>query len=682
MSDKDIIVRLEKRLAREKDARHQAENLLEDKSRELYVLNQDINENIRLFEATVINAKDSVLITDADLENGPNIVYVNKAFCDLTGYTADEAIGNTPRMLQGDDTSRDVLDELKSNLMHGKPFQGELKNYAKDGTPYWLNISITPIKNHDGIVTHFTAIERDVTTQKTNEKELEEQKNKAETANVTKSEFLANMSHELRTPMNGIIGLSDLLMDTQLNDEQKQSVEAINKSSESLLMLLNDILDSSKIEAGEMTLENVPFNLRGLVNDSIKLFKPKIDEKKLDFKFHYSPSLPVGIISDSNRLQQILMNLISNALKFTDRGEIALTLSRTQNNILKVTIDDTGIGIPEDKQDHVFSKFSQADETTSRRYGGTGLGLAICKSLITIMGGKIGVHSIVGQGSSFWFTLPIVETDIEVLETKGVEIASQVDFGNVHVMVVDDHPINLMLARKLLKKIGIQRIQIVDNGQEAFEYTQVGMYDAILMDCQMPGMDGFQTTEAIRKMHKGQALHTPIIAVTANAMKGDRQKCLAAGMDDYISKPIDPNTLIQTLQKWIQTTEKRIDVEIPPDNAMGQNQHEIPPVNLDELRELFGDDPDDEKMLFDLFFTTAEESIENLQIAIDENDNEKWRKAAHKLKGSAANMRAEPLAKICTEAEQGYKDSEQKLTTIKDKIHDLKSFIDNMHNIS
>ena len=378
----DEIKRLEKRLTREKNARQQAESLLEGKSQELYALNQRLHQDIRLFQATVVNAKDSVMITDADLINGPNIVYVNKALCDLTGYTKEELIGQTPRMFQGKDTDREILNDLKETLNAGKPFQAELRNYAKDGKLYWLKISIVPIYDDDGNITHFTAIERDVTEQKISAKKLTEQIERAETANQAKSEFLANMSHELRTPMNGIIGLSDLLIDTQLDEEQRQSVEAISKSSENLLILLNDILDSSKIEAGEMTLENIPFNLRVMVEDTVKLLKPKIDEKKINFKFHYSPGLPAGIVGDSTRLQQILINLVGNALKFTDRGEITMNLSRTQNNMMKVTIDDTGIGIPENKLDHVFKKFSQADETTSRRYGGTGLGLTICQNLI------------------------------------------------------------------------------------------------------------------------------------------------------------------------------------------------------------------------------------------------------------------------------------------------------------
>jgi len=685
----DQISRLEKRLNRQVESRKQAENLLEGKSQELYALNKTLNDNMRLFEATVVNTRDSVMITDADLINGPTIVYVNKAFYDLTGFTEEEVIGKTPRILQRQDTNRETLDDLKATLSEGKSFQGELKNYSKSGRAYWLHISITPIFDEDGVITHFTAIERDITDRKTNEKNLTKQKEIAESSSVAKAEFLANMSHELRTPMNGIIGLSDLLMDTKLDEEQRQSVEAISKSSENLLILLNDILDSSKIDAGEMTLENIPFNLRNVIEDTIRLLKVKINEKKLKFRYHYSPSLPQGFVGDSTRLQQILINLIGNSIKFTDRGDITVNLSRTDNNMMKVTIDDTGIGIPDDKLDHVFSKFSQADESTSRRYGGTGLGLTICKNLIDLMGGEIGVHSILGQGSSFWFKIPIIEADIEIKDNieNGGDNINDIDFGNVHILVVDDHPINLMFARKLLKKIGIPRIQIVDNGQEAFEYTQVTMYDAILMDCQMPGMDGFDTTQAIRKMHKGQTLHTPIIAVTANAMRGDREKCIEAGMDDYISKPIDPNTLIQVLQKWIPTTKKEIsDVEdniapsLPDDNAITIDQeNKSDPVDLAELRDLFGDDPEDEKMLFDVFFQSTEESLSNLENAINDNEEDDWRKAAHKLKGSAANMRANELAAMCADAEKKHNaDTDQKtnhLNAIKQEIELIKSFL-------
>lgn len=649
------IENLKKRITREKNARLAAEKLLEDKSKELYLSNANLNEYMRLLEAAVINAKDAIMITDSDLINGPNIVYVNDAFSRLSGYTKEEAIGKTPRILQGQKTDRETLDRLKETLGQGKSFTGELKNYSKDGTEYWLDISISPVRDDKGDITHFTAIERDITERKKSEKELKEQIEKAETANVSKSEFLANMSHELRTPMNGIIGLSDLLKDTSLDEEQEQSVEAINKSAENLLILLNDILDFSKIEAGEMTLENIPFDLKAVIEETVRLLKSQIEDKGIKFAYHYSPSLPSGLLGDSTRLQQILINLIGNALKFTDSGgEITLSLSRTEDNMMRIVVDDTGVGIPESKLDDIFMKFTQADESTSRRYGGTGLGLSISQKLTELMNGSIGVHSILGQGSSFWFKIPIIEAEIEPQKTLEEEDRTETVFDNAHILVVDDHPINLMYMRKLLKKIGIERIQMVDNGQEAFEYTQVNMYDAILMDCQMPGMDGFETTTAIRKMHQGNALHTPIIAVTANAMKGDREKCIESGMDDYLSKPVDPNNLKQILKRWVKYREiesEQIKTEEIPTTEKTDISEDCP-VNIEELRDLFGNDPDDEKMLFDLFFTTSQEAMDALSSAIANKDNEHWRKSAHKIKGSAANLRANNLAEICSKAEQ------------------------------
>lgn len=669
----DEISRLKKRLKRERNARQQAETLLEQKSEELYFLNSKLHQDSRILEAAIINAKDGVIITDADLDNGPFIIYVNDAFTAISGYSKEEVIGQSPRMLQGEETDQNTLSEIKDCLLQGKPYQGEILNYTKGGVPYWLEISIAPVIDEKGDVMNFTAIERDITERKVFEGELKKQKDLAQSANIAKGDFLANMSHELRTPMNGIIGLSDLLTDTPLNEEQRQSIEAINSSAEGLLLLLNDILDFSKIEAGEMSLENIPFNIRENVEDTISILKPQAIGKNIDLTFNISPTLPRYTKSDPARLRQVMTNLIGNAIKFTEEGSVMIDVSMNFGRgipMIYFRVDDTGVGIAKDRLDQVFKKFTQADESTARRFGGTGLGLAISKNLVEMMGGVIGVDSFEGEGSTFWFKIPYVECEEALIDadTSGNHDSSPYKFipSATKVLVVDDHPINLMFVRKLLKKLGVERIQLADSGQEAYEYAQTCIYDIILMDCQMPGLDGFDTTQLIRKMHKGRNLHTPIIAVTANAMKGDREKCINAGMDDYISKPIKPDTLHKVISKWLKDDKRESDDCSAPeqdnliasqesfvsDSALHAAMPEIP-VNMEHFNLMFdGSDNDEIAQLVNLFDVETEKLIKLLEVSCLEGDQEEWRKAAHKLKGSSANLGAEYLFQICQEAEK------------------------------
>lgn len=531
------------------------------------VVRKQSEEKARLLEQVILNARDGIMITNADINNdkGPEITFVNRAFTEITGYNPSEIIGKTPKILQGKNTCPETLKRLRTNLECGLPFKGELINYGKNGHEYWLDISIVPIQDIKGRITHYAAIERDITNRKSHEDALLNAKLNAEEANRAKSDFLANMSHELRTPMNGILGMTGLLRDTPLDGEQIEMIDTVRKSSESLLMLLNDILDFSKIEAQELTLEGIPFNLKEVLNDVMTLLEPLVKRKGLALNFNYNPATPHHVIGDAARIRQIVTNLIGNAIKFTEEGYISLDISsrRLDNGKTEFLcrIDDTGTGIPEDKREKIFQKFTQADESTTRKYGGTGLGLAICKHLTEMMGGGIGVQSIEGQGSSFWFTMPLdlpTTAQVQTMQTlhlaglkQEISNTSQALFATRSVLLVDDHPINLMFAAKLLKKFGFGTIETAHLGKVALDKMAEKDYDIVITDCQMPEMDGYELSRAIRAKEAGTGKRTPIIAMTANAMVGDREKCLAAGMDDYTSKPIVEPKLREILAYWL-----------------------------------------------------------------------------------------------------------------------------------
>ena len=385
--------------------------------------------------------------------------------------------------------------------------------------------------------------------------ELEKARDKAEHLSEVKSAFLAKMSHEIRTPMNGVMGTLQLLELTDLDDKQKFYAQTASSSASSLLSIINDILDISKIEAGKLQIEKIPFNIKDLVSDIVTLQTFPAEQKQNKLVYEIEDSCPDMLSGDPTRLRQILVNLISNAIKFTQSGEVKVRLrvltEANERIVVEFGVSDTGIGISEDIQKKLFTAFTQADESTTRKYGGTGLGLAIVKQLVEKMGGRFGLNSELEKGSLFWVSLPFTKTtqepkaEVIVLDERRIKLSGS-------VLLVEDNPVNQMIATKMLDNIGL-KVVLATNGQEALELFIKGGFNAILMDCQMPVMDGFEATRQIRADEKiNKKDHMPVIAMTANVMQGDKERCLGAGMDDYIGKPFKISQLEEKLQYWLR----------------------------------------------------------------------------------------------------------------------------------
>ena len=624
---------------------------------ELLALHTDLaNQKFALDQHAIVS------ITDL---NG-TITYANDRFCDIAGYTREEILGHTHRLIHSNYHPPAFFADLWSTIQSGNVWRGEVKNRKKNGDHYWVSATIVPLTDPSGQPSQYIALRTDITKRKQAERELEKAKSIAEAASQAKSEFLANMSHEIRTPMNGIIGMTELALDTDLDPTQRDYLNTVRNSANALLVILNDILDFSKIEAGKLQIEQIPFNLPATITEALKSIGARAAKKGLKLVPDLGDDLPAQVLGDPGRLRQVLNNLCDNAIKFTREGIITVAASLEgrdeRHNRIHLVVSDTGIGIPEEKQGQIFEAFTQADASTIRKFGGTGLGLAISTRLVDLMGGRIWVESTPGQGSRFHFTLNLnslpdtsaprgapraLDTGTGAPLAKGADGAAppagsdrqvlQPHERGLRILLVEDHPVNQKLTIHLLQKWG-HAVTLAQNGQEAVDLFPTATWDLVFMDMQMPVMGGIDATCLIRQGEPpGQ--HTPIIAMTANARSEDRARCLAAGMDDHLPKPLDIQTLHRLLAHYCHPAASPVAEPAPP--ASGD------PIQA----ALAAMDPD---MLLALREVIRTQLLGDMAAAYAARGNEDWetlRRAAHNLKNTLGLLGMSDLIEIAKQIE-------------------------------
>ena len=492
-------------------------------------------------------SRDGMRLTDA----GGRVLRVNSAYCQLVGKKREELEGRPFTSIQAEGIRQQHLERYRQRVRdHAVVSHMERPVELWNGRTIWMAVSNSTMDSPQGPMV--LSIFRDVTARKVDEARLNEAVLKAEAANRAKSEFLANMSHEIRTPMNGILGMTALVLDTPLEPEQRHHLQLARASAQSLLGLLNDILDLSKIEAGRLDIAAIDFDPRQLIQDLVDSVGVLARQKSIDLRVRVASRVPAVVNGDPLRLRQVLMNLLGNALKFTERGSVTVELDCAQEGSglrLTGTVTDTGIGIPAGKQNVIFDAFAQADGSTTRRFGGTGLGLTICKRLLELMNGAIAVESRPGQGSTFRFDLEARTSELGALPPVAPAAARPPAPHRMNILLAEDNAVNQKLVVRLLERSG-HTVRVASNGREAVRFFAEDRYDAVLMDVQMPEMDGLEATRLIRQWESGTGHRAPVIALTAHAMAGDKEMCLDAGMDAYLSKPIDPKILADTLANF------------------------------------------------------------------------------------------------------------------------------------
>ncbi len=616
-------------------------------------------QHLRVLSSAIEQSPVATLITDVK----GVIQYANPRFCKVTGYALEDVVNRNPRMFNARVQPRQIYTELWETITSGREWRGELCNRKKNGEVYWDQTFISPVRDELGNIAQYISIKEDITEKKAAEELLRQARDASDAANRAKSEFLANMSHEIRTPLNAIIGMAHLVLKTGLNSQQHDYIGKIHYAGGHLLKVINNILDLSKIEAGKFDIEVAIFRLDRLLENVTALIEEQLEAKKLSLVFDLDTGLPPYFKGDSLRLGQVLINFINNAIKFTEVGTITIRTKKAggteHDMLLRFEVQDTGIGLTQEQQSKLFQSFHQADSSTARKYGGTGLGLAISKQLATMMGGEIGVESEIGKGSTFWFTVRLGQVSAEEmfkqqqfapLELKSVAGAS--------ILLAEDNLFNQQIAREMLE-LGGASVAIANNGKEVLDLAHRHRFDCVLMDMQMPEMDGLETTRLLRADPAMKGLR--IIAMTANIRQTDRDSCFAAGMDDFITKPFSPDQFYTTIAKWLPGENLNFGYGIPDTHASAKADSSVSCIPNPESRiidfsvlaKLVGDDPATIREFALKFHQSAEKGIAEIEAALEHGDMAALAALGHRIKSAASMAGAKSFADLCQQLEHG-----------------------------
>lgn len=645
---------------------------------------QDITERKRAeeqllkFSLAVEQSAESIIIVDT---NG-NIEYVNAAFFQSHGFTKNEVVGKKLKILDSGETSAQVHAEMWHTLLQGKVWRGEFINRRKDGNRMIESAIVSPLRQADGVVSHYVSVQVDITEQQKLKVELDRHRyhmeemvasrtkelaivsEQAEAANRAKSDFIANISHEIRTPMNGVLGMTYLALNSTNDPKLRDYLQKIHLSGQHLLHIVDDVLDFSKIESGKMVLENVDFSLHELLQDLNSIMTGKVSGRNLTLTFNIDPQVPAYLRGDPYRLKQILINYTNNALKFTEQGDINVYVRKLNATavgwMVRFEVEDTGIGMSKEQQNKLFQSFEQADSTTTRKYGGTGLGLVICKRLATFMGGEVGVLSTLGQGSTFWFTAHLETARSEYIPSK-IEANKQTASRRLQqlnesdsatrVLVVEDNQFNQQIATELLEAVKCE-VTVAENGKIALDFLAHQKFDCVLMDIQMPVMGGLEASRILRKLPGLTDL--PVIALTANAMNEDRAHCLSAGMNDFVSKPFSPDVFYSTLLHWVAPEARQMAIPFATNSVAILPEVSTSDLCIDfsVLAKFFSKKPEKVGLFAQKFVESARKGMNEIDLALAAQNVDALCALGHRLKSSARTAGATGFADLCCRLEE------------------------------